>query len=86
MERLRGSLGPRWSLADRQVIYNGPVHTSLGSYGLTSSNREICQPLGENKAMCGAYVSQCVWRGLTGYQMGRHKPEQTNSNIIPGPP
>lgn len=42
------------------------VHTSLGSYGLTSSNREICQALRENKeveeqeCVC-VHVCVCLW-------------------------
>lgn len=37
------------------------VHTSLGSYALTSSNREICQALWENKEV---EEEECVCVGV----------------------
>lgn len=59
-ELWRGWLGPRWSQADRQVIYSCTVHTSLGSYRLSSCNREICPPLRENKEVEDLCVCACV--------------------------
>lgn len=56
------------------------VHTSVGAYGLTSSNREICQALWENKEVeeqeCACVcVSLNMWQVLLGYQTGLQKKE-----------